>query len=397
MNHSQSLKTFENTNKNVRDYYPSSNNYYDPYYGQKRQSYNEIPQYRASEPEPLVYAPRPPAYQYSVPAPVPQPAYYEHPAYAIPKYTQEYDSAPQRHFLQNTSRKKLQQAQNDYYAKKRGAQGTAYSDRSLGERSEDLNTRQRRRKDRFEDFIKYTAPRLQYKSIVKIQALIRGAYVRKRVFPQIVQFHAASVRVVDSMIDHYIEDVYIPDLLLELLAKNKVYENFDLYSEENRVLYEVRAGIMEKVIRDMVKETVKNSTDNIVNRYLNKRYRQKDVDERDPLAMVVKSIMDGVMKDQAKKIASEAVHQLSLDYLIEAQFNSLFNRVWLPREVEHTIIDSIEDIALEDVIKGAIDRIIMQEAPRIADEALEAEKNKQDNELLEHAFREYLDRCALET
>ena len=47
------------------------------------------------------------------------------------------------------------------------------------------------------------------------------------------------MRVVDSMIDHYIEDVYIPDLLLELLAKNKVYENFDLYSEENRILYQI--------------------------------------------------------------------------------------------------------------------------------------------------------------
>jgi hypothetical protein len=60
------------------------------------------------------------------------------------------------------------------------------------------------------------------------------------------------------MIDHYIEDVYIPDLLLEILAKNKVYENFDLYSEENKILYEVRFSLMEKVIRDMVKETVKN-------------------------------------------------------------------------------------------------------------------------------------------
>ena len=292
---------------------------------------------------------------------------------------------------------KLQQAQNEYYAKKRGVQGTAYSDRSLGERSEDLNPRQRRRKDRFEDFIKFTAPRLQYKSIVMIQALLRGAYVRKKVFPQIVQFHAASVRTVDAMVDHYIEDVFIPDLLLELLAKNKVYENFDLYSEENRVLYEVRASIMEKVIRDMVKETVKTSTDNIVNRYLNKRYREKDADERDPLAMVVKSIMDGVMKKQAKDIASNAVHELSLDYLIQAQFYSLFNRVWLPREVEHTIVDTIEDFAVEEVIKGTIDKIIRQEAPRIADDALESEKARQDTEILENAFMEYLDRCILES
>lgn len=212
-----------------------------------------------------------------------------------------------------------------------------------------------------------------------------------------MQFHAASVRVVDTMIDHYIEDVYIPDLLLELLAKNKVYENFDLYSEENRILYEIRASYMNNVVRDMVKEIVKTCTDNIINRYLNKRYRQKDVDERDPMSMVVASIMNNVMKQQAKDIASKAVQELSLDYLIQAQFYSLLNRVWIPKEIEHTIVDSIEDIALEDVINGILDRIIIDEAPRVAEAALEGEKQKQETAMLEHAFGEYIDRCILES
>lgn len=220
--------------------------------------------------------------------------------------------------------------------------------------------------------------------------------LENKVFPQIVQFHAASVRTVDAMVDHYIEDVFLPDMLLELLAKNKVYENFDLYSEENKILYEVRFSLMDKVVRDMVKETVKNCTDSIVNRYLNKRYRDKDVDERDPLSMVVKSIMDGVMKKQAQEVARDALHELSLDYLIQAQFYSLFNRVWLPKEIEHTILDSIEDIALEDVIAGIIDDIIKQEAPRIGDDALEAEKQIQDNQILNNAFQEYVDRSVHE-
>lgn len=51
----------------------------------------------------------------------------------------------------------------NYYARKRTNQGTAYSDRSLAENSENLNSRQRQRKGRFEDFVKFTAPRLQYK------------------------------------------------------------------------------------------------------------------------------------------------------------------------------------------------------------------------------------------
>jgi hypothetical protein len=101
--------------------------------------------------------------------------------YEMPKYEQEYTSPPQRHFIHNTGRKKLQEAQNNYYAKKRGVT-TPYSEKSFGAYE---GTDNPRRKDRFEDFIKYTAPRLQYKAIVKIQALFRGAYARKRIFPQI--------------------------------------------------------------------------------------------------------------------------------------------------------------------------------------------------------------------
>lgn len=57
----------------------------------------------------------------------------------------------------------------------------------------------------------------------------------------------------DSIIDHYIEDVFIPDLVLEILTKNRVYENIDLYSDENKVLFQIRMDIIEKVVRDMVK------------------------------------------------------------------------------------------------------------------------------------------------
>ena len=70
------------------------------------------------------------------------------------------------------------------------------------------------------------------------------------------------------MVDHYIEDVFIPDILLEILSKNRVYENFDLYSDENRILYELRASLLDGVIRDMVKETVKTTSDSIVDNYL---------------------------------------------------------------------------------------------------------------------------------
>ena len=70
-------------------------------------------------------------------------------------------------------------------------------------------------------------------------------------------WHQGAVRFADSMIDHYIEDVFIPDLVLEILTKNRVYENIDLYSDENKILYQIRQDIIEKVVREMTKQTVR--------------------------------------------------------------------------------------------------------------------------------------------
>lgn len=58
-----------------------------------------------------------------------------------------------------------------------------------------------------------------------------------------------AIKCVDRLVDAYIEDKFIPDIVLEIITKNRVYENVDLYSDENKVLYMVRQGIVERVVR----------------------------------------------------------------------------------------------------------------------------------------------------
>jgi len=98
------------------------------------------------------------------------------------------------------------------------------------------------------------------------------------------------------MIDHYIEDVFLPDLLLEILSKNRVYENFDLYSPQDKIFYEIRASYLDHVARDMIKEIVKGVSDEIVNSYLRKRFKDKNENERDPLRMVTNNMFDDVIR-----------------------------------------------------------------------------------------------------
>ncbi|CDW83626.1 iq calmodulin-binding motif family protein [Stylonychia lemnae] len=248
----------------------------------------------------------------------------------------------------------------------------------------------------FEDFKEHTLPKLQLRKIVKIQALLRGAFVRKRRWPKLVLWHQGSVRYTDSLIDHYIEDIFIPDLVLEILTKNRVYENVDLYSDENKILYQIRADMIEKVVRQMTKETVKVAQDQIVNEYLNKRFRTKTIDEQDPMRRVVTEMMDKVMKSITRDIAKERLGNVVFDYLIEAQFIGFFNNYYIRREVEHTVKDAIEDLAVGEVIEDLCDRIILEAVPIIAQGELNAEIKRQDKMEINYAFGEYLDRCVLE-
>jgi len=98
------------------------------------------------------------------------------------------------------------------------------------------------------------------------------------------------------MVDHYIEDIFLPDILLEILSKNRVYENFELYSPENRILFEIWASYLDHVVWDFLKEIVKGVSDDIVNSYLRKRFSDKDVNERDPLWMVTNGMFDDVLR-----------------------------------------------------------------------------------------------------
>lgn len=148
------------------------------------------------------------------------------------------------------------------------------------------------------------------------------------------------------MVDHYIEDIFLPDILLEILSKNWVYENFELYSPENRILFEIWGSYLDHVVRDFLKEIVKGVSDDIVNSYLRKWFADKDVNEWDPLWMVTNGYFDHVIRQEMKKIVKDSIETLTFDYMIEAQFNALLNRVLIPREVEWTIIESIEEMAI---------------------------------------------------
>ena len=80
-----------------------------------------------------------------------------------------------------------------------------------------------------------------------------------------------AIRCTDKLIDNFIEDKFIPDLVLEILTKNRVHENLDLYSTENKLLFALRQTIFDAVIKNEVRHVMRAAQSQIIDEYLTRR------------------------------------------------------------------------------------------------------------------------------
>lgn len=120
------------------------------------------------------------------------------------------------------------------------------------------------RKKQFAKFKEEREMQLHLYKILKIQALVRGFIARKRIVPSKKIKKVAVREIADSFIQNYIEEVYIPDLLLEIITMNKATENFGLYSTRAQALMEIR----HKIITEVVREEVKLVAREYINRFI---------------------------------------------------------------------------------------------------------------------------------
>ena len=83
---------------------------------------------------------------------------------------------------------------------------------------------------------------------------MRGWLARNRKFKHKVYEHVAAVQIIDRMVTNYLEDRMIPDLLKDILVKNHVFDDVDLYSTDVRATLICRNEMMDRVMKKMIRE-----------------------------------------------------------------------------------------------------------------------------------------------
>lgn len=83
---------------------------------------------------------------------------------------------------------------------------------------------------------------------------------------------------------------------------------------------------MQAVLRPFIHQIIKEYTNRMVNDYLNKRFADKNLDERDPLWMMMTSLMVEVLREDIREIARKTINELVFEYMMESQLIVLYNR-----------------------------------------------------------------------
>lgn len=117
------------------------------------------------------------------------------------------------------------------------------------------------------NFRRKILPQLTLKRLKKLQALIKGAYVRKRVIPKKKLWHSIIEDYSQRKLVEFIEDSIIPDIALEVLTQNMQTRDLTLYSTELRGDIEYVDEMVLKVVTTLARESVTEVIDSFVSRY----------------------------------------------------------------------------------------------------------------------------------
>lgn len=72
------------------------------------------------------------------------------------------------------------------------------------------------------------------------------------------------MQIIDNLVTNFLEDKMIPDLLIDILRKNEVYNNVGLHSSKAVAFLQTREEMLNKVLRKMIREQLMAAIDSLV-------------------------------------------------------------------------------------------------------------------------------------
>ena len=193
----------------------------------------------------------------------------------------------------------------------------------------------------FNEFREKTLPMIRIGKLKKIQALVRGWYTRKFILPYKRRIHSICSSLCRDLLEEFIEDNLLPDIILEIINTNFAYKDYSLYAPDYRILIQLADAIENKVIHSLCEEVVKDITRFIVNDYLRKRNEDQIVSKKfDALTMLVDEYSDIIIEKDLEILIKQIIKEEADDYLLDANMVNMMRNQFIPIYCREIIDDA---------------------------------------------------------
>jgi len=242
------------------------------------------------------------------------------------------------------------------------------------------------------EFKSFTLPKLRLKRLVKMQAVMRGYYARRFKIPKKKLLNQAFVLLRDKLLEEILEDKLVPDIVLDVITLNKHTQDYSLYSSETRNIFEIGDEIIHRLVKEIARDVVKESTQNLAQEFLRGRHRNDPVVDNNPFSLTAESIIMEFMRKQVEHLARDCVKELVNEYMIESEFIVLMKHKYMPLMIREVAEEAVDECIIESILEGYLDRMIKELVPAMYQSQYEALVDEAEDYELDWAVANHIKR-----
>lgn len=249
-----------------------------------------------------------------------------------------------------------------------------------------------------EEFKKHSLPAIRIGKLKKIQALVRGWLARKYIVPLKRLNHYAAHRVVNRLMDEWVELHFLPEIILEIIQQNQAYRDYTFYSPDGRITMELADEVQNSLVHRMCEEVVRDISRALVSQYIRGKQEKSIFDNMHlPQNQLAADYVVVVTDKMLQPIVKLALSELADEYIVDVEWVKMLEFDFLPASISEIIDLSGWEVGIELAIEDAIDSLAMVYIMDIIVECVEMEKMRIDEDAVDTAFQAVLSRCILDS
>ena len=104
-------------------------------------------------------------------------------------------------------------------------------------------------------------------SIIKIQSWFRGDIIRRKIRPNFLYSEIIGKKLTDELIEFFIVKKIIPEVILDVISTNKIYNYFGINSQTEQISFQIYHSIISTIVPQLIRPIVSDSLNSLISRY----------------------------------------------------------------------------------------------------------------------------------